>query len=579
MLKLFIDNNEIALDEDFRLEVHRENPLFTKTGDYTYNIDIDLNVPQNSRVYSGIKRIGSHYSVKNRTARLVDGIYTLLQGPEIILSLTGSSASIQIVNNYSALNYLSTSDKRSIRDLDFGFVDVVSAAVKTASKNKIFPAAKYTFPPMLQGDGLTVINKGLPVYDSGFVYDDDASQRGCPFVLYLIERLLEVLGYSVTYNCLRDTKWERLVLCHGYDTNSISQMLPDWDVATFLSEVEKFFNVIFFVDSSNAKVSIVNVKSFYSSSSVHYVDSSFVLDSFDRDFSSDGINGFFVSYDSVDYALSGENGMQYADIDHEILDKSIYVNASYEEVSKETYPSFYEKYDDWRIFRDTNRSNLFFKPIKLDDGSYSKVRLNAFGKFIRYADGSAVTLKIIPALITDVEWEVKRDNVVTNGQGVALVPRVYLNDQSEFGFYETLAGQTRHTEDVMRVAFYHGDISLRKTSSTYNTYYSMPMCWNSEYTVGSFKYPWKIQQEELRGAAEMTLELDGHNRRGELEFDNKLSLDFNQCYNISFLTDEFLDPTHIFIISGVKFACKKLVYVWEHLSNTRLVRGEFYRFK
>ena len=56
MTRLFIDGQEVVLPEQFELELITENPYFTRNGEYTYDIDIDLRVPQNRQIYKNIQR-------------------------------------------------------------------------------------------------------------------------------------------------------------------------------------------------------------------------------------------------------------------------------------------------------------------------------------------------------------------------------------------------------------------------------------------------------------------------------------------------------------------------------------------
>ena len=55
MTRLFIDGQEVVLPEQFELELITENPYFTRNGEYTYDIDIDLRVPQNRQIYKNIQ--------------------------------------------------------------------------------------------------------------------------------------------------------------------------------------------------------------------------------------------------------------------------------------------------------------------------------------------------------------------------------------------------------------------------------------------------------------------------------------------------------------------------------------------
>lgn len=54
MTQLFIDGQEVILSEQFELELITENPYFTRKGEYTYDIDIDLRNPNNRMIYQHI---------------------------------------------------------------------------------------------------------------------------------------------------------------------------------------------------------------------------------------------------------------------------------------------------------------------------------------------------------------------------------------------------------------------------------------------------------------------------------------------------------------------------------------------
>ena len=56
MTELYIDGQKVLLNDDFMIDFYRYNPFFSKKGDYTYDIDINLNVPENARIYKHIQR-------------------------------------------------------------------------------------------------------------------------------------------------------------------------------------------------------------------------------------------------------------------------------------------------------------------------------------------------------------------------------------------------------------------------------------------------------------------------------------------------------------------------------------------
>lgn len=74
MTRLFIDGQEVVLSENFELELITENPYFTRNGEYTYDIDIDLRDAHNRSIYQNINRSDVTKGIKNRKATLMSGL-------------------------------------------------------------------------------------------------------------------------------------------------------------------------------------------------------------------------------------------------------------------------------------------------------------------------------------------------------------------------------------------------------------------------------------------------------------------------------------------------------------------------
>ena len=51
MLKLYIDGHPVNISKGTRTDYYEKNPFFTNEGDYTLDIDINLNDPQNAKPY------------------------------------------------------------------------------------------------------------------------------------------------------------------------------------------------------------------------------------------------------------------------------------------------------------------------------------------------------------------------------------------------------------------------------------------------------------------------------------------------------------------------------------------------
>lgn len=142
MTQLYIDNQEVALPEDFTFELIRENNFFTKGGSFTLDISLNLDIPVNARLYRHLNRFTASSKFKNRSARLIVDGRCVLNGTEIILEVNELSASIQLASGNSELNFLVGSDVK-MNTLDLGDVPVISSDDAFWNYFKMYPEANF----------------------------------------------------------------------------------------------------------------------------------------------------------------------------------------------------------------------------------------------------------------------------------------------------------------------------------------------------------------------------------------------------------------------------------------------------
>ena len=156
MTELFIDGVSVVLPAAVEIQVKRENPFFTKNGEYTYDIELALTNAVNARLYNHLHRLNSIKEVKTkRRAVLIADNRVFCDGTEVITGWTEKSVSIQIASGNSELNYFIGSDKL-VSSLDMGSAPMPSAGRKNRLLDKMYPEVEYNLPPVLAGE--TMIN-------------------------------------------------------------------------------------------------------------------------------------------------------------------------------------------------------------------------------------------------------------------------------------------------------------------------------------------------------------------------------------------------------------------------------------
>ena len=115
MIEIYIDNKPVYPDFSGTLEIHDENPLFTKSGSFSYDLTIPLSESHNATQYQWINRINSDFVPDDRPAKIVEDGKVILDGKEIVLEKDARNMKIQIVGGNSELNY---SGKQRLKELD-----------------------------------------------------------------------------------------------------------------------------------------------------------------------------------------------------------------------------------------------------------------------------------------------------------------------------------------------------------------------------------------------------------------------------------------------------------------------------
>ena len=249
MTELFIDGVSAVLPKDFNVTVKRENPMFTKNGEYTYDITLPLGNPTNARLYEHLNRLNSVAEVKTkRRAVLVADNRVYCNGTEIITGWTDDTVNIQIASGNSELNYVIGGD------LQISFLDMKETTLTEGDyspNEKTYPDIDYNLAPVYSNVDGTVLNQwnyyftteDTPNWIPGGVYIPQ------PYLCAYIKELLSAIGYTLDINQLEDTVYKDVYICHTQHTTKWAEMLPGWSVVDFLNEIEKLFNMSLVVNN------------------------------------------------------------------------------------------------------------------------------------------------------------------------------------------------------------------------------------------------------------------------------------------------------------------------------------------
>ncbi len=613
MLRVYINDQELSLGEDFSIELHVTNAFFAEEGNHTYDIDVDLRVPSNAKIFPPEDRLNVVGSGLDFKAKVMDGANCLMTGYAVMLSVERYLLKIQIVDTSS--EGADFTRGLTMRQLDLGeFTNVTKQwALRSLSFSDDYDgvccpvklAGVYNGYPTTPGQSdvfANLVKKGVTDTSLSEFYEGGTSLIVQPRFVSVIDRVFKAFGWTVRYNVLRDyPPTRRMIVVHGFQTNRINEMLPDWKVSDFLKEVERFFNVMFVYNSITHTVDIDWMPSTLNrSGKLTEVPDGVVLGMTDTPKKTfDSSEPFMHDYDGIKYDLPKEIFYKMADLSDAVLKSMELVEYNSFDEMVAAYKNGSLSYKQTRVATFKGAYNLFI-PVQRDGESFFHTGLAIVDDISHIApssdDSYAQSFNICPAEVVPMEMRFNEGYI-----NAAYIP--YARNQGKVSVDPPSGGISEwikdgvpevrdSSKDKLFLAYYVGWERVVYTLRTQgeNPHYAYPQCqvtpyilYNSELYVGGGNTDFSMRYEPLmydfQGKDGFELYDMGLKFRKEHVYSAGMDADLSEKYEIDLLTDGNYDVRSIFLIHGRKFYCKELVYKYEHGLRLPYVTGTFFALK
>lgn len=386
MTILLIDGQPVNLSADTRIEFYDRNPLFSREGQHTLDITIDLGDPQNAYVYRSLHRIDSSRRPYNRAALLYTEKGVIIKGTEIVLEIDDRTAKIQIVSGNSELNYLSGGDK-TIHQLDLGEITTLTPAIALATLTD--PDSPFVCPPVCAKNKFTmsgtfmyldteddIIYNEMKFSNGVAAYTDDVVFAPQPYLHVMVKKVIEALGYTVKSNFIAtDHALSKLILINGYHSTFYANMMPDIPVDDFLTMVENFTGCVIVVDQAEKTVEILQKNFFYDNAATEEILPSDIIGEIQRKYDEDSPDGLL--YHNVSYDFPKTETYNYWSIDKELWE-SLAIEDCPDDSANYSDPAFKEHF--MNVWRHINNDTVPTQRKTPD------TVINAYNKSIVYKD-------------------------------------------------------------------------------------------------------------------------------------------------------------------------------------------------
>lgn len=422
-----------------------------------------------------------------------------------------------------------------------------------------------------------------------------------PYLMYYIEKLPELLGYTLKFNVLRsDTRAMCEYLLNTVDSLNYSDMLADLTLTEFIDSIENSFNVIFLVDKKDKSISIHNFNSNFENKSVESLQ---IINGYERDFSPSN-NSVKLNFTRIKYNLPDNNYYRYHSISDDILNKceiKEFDNMAALEAFVQTLDAYWS--DKYLLLRDLEKSRdwIAIRPFGLYPNTASGTfytrwalqywQLIHVNKFYPVGEsGTDLELKIIPAVCTEAVKHAKF-SADANDFGelkyqIAVSSNEYYKTDS-LGLIEKI--ESTDTEkprlSYLEVALYAGKTRMYRPNATLAQYTSkykadyffsyndlLPDFLKSEYHnidediwLTNFLQPLLTTTLSLKGASGLW---DDYKQQSIV--DTSKEYIFNFIYNGQDVTNKFEVENLLYVAVKFEREIKK---------NNNLVKGTFFRLK
>ena len=594
MTELIIDGTHAVLPQDFSVSVKRENPLFTKNGEYTYDITLQLSNPTNASLYGHLNRLTSVTEVRSeRKAVLIADNRVYCNGTEVITAWTDDTVSIQIASGNSELNYIIGGD------LMIAFLDMketVPATGDYSPNEKTYPESEYNLAPVYSDTESRVLNQW------GFFYTDNATPQWMddgvyipqPYLCAYIREVLAALGYTLTENSLEDTVLKDLYLCHTQHTSKWCEMLPGWSVLDFLEQIEITFNMVFVIDARTRRVRLLFRNEFFSGVTTLHVQQ--VKDEYEAEVEEEPDVEDAAACD-VAYNLGSDSFWKYACLNDAIRQAAKYdtIPVDYEATDTDRISRWFREEEHARtdtIYTDdvTGRQYLYMGSVFEEVSKWPVyVMVDQFAELTRKDPVNEFTPEIRPACPVQAKTY-KYESAASAGvlyEYAVWVPSPgsvsqtadeegdgSIVDMIENGVTES--DGENESKSPLALAFYTGDMTIEYTGAGQNVNAAQriryPVPYIDEYAilpVCGTEQRRRYYKTNSVGASLRLAALD------ELCYLGSYDIDYRQEITVESYDPNIYDPRMIFEIRNKRYVCKEMEYTLEADGRKGAWKGTF----
>lgn len=625
-------------DSSSKIKITYENQYVTDSGSYTYEISFPMAIMVNRTLFGNVQRFDVKKKISDfEECRLYVDNRLIISGKGTVTGITNETVKVQIVGGKSRIKYNSKFEDHYIDEITFPDV-VLDSGIQsgfytdyrlnniikhnTSTDNKDFGDMIFinlSKDSFVGQKGVCALN---PIYDETnniiansinvTPFDtcvvNGINHKGTwahmyniavqPNLMYVLKKVLEYEGYTITENDFDIDPWNRLLVATATKTTKIEHALPHWTVYYFLDEIRKLFNASIVFDEIEKTVSILSTNELFNNKSIEQE----VADDFTVEHDDDGLQNLATS--NIEYAFDASTNHEWREVISNDVQKKftlkkydskdLLLTAAKSMSTKDRRTTLFQVGNDYYIFAVMSNND----DPDSDNTSEQLIQCGYFSPIIRDIDSDDyVDLNICPAAFVrmykhyqaEPKWITALDLMGSDTK--VYVPSV--SNDKESGYEDMTEDENGDYYVSVQDAMENGVDTDEGTENEGNDT-KMPVMFQSPHVVTDLKglqnvdipqakygtdcYPVTYSDSRINAWSKLD---SGSLSLSQLPYslgllEKEYNVDKNNEIEIQFITEEIPDPAYIYTFHNKRYICAKIEMEVTEKGIDPLKTGYFY---
>lgn len=247
-MEITINGQQAYLKKNTSFEYISENPLFTGSDSYTLTITFPLkDCPQNIRIFGHLHRQDVEKNKVVFDCDIRDKEF-FKSGSIIITQISETEVKTQFLEGRSEQNFDDTFDDVYLNQLSLGYPDAEQRKPSTYDTYYAwrtgYPARNWVALPWVNNTSGNMQN-AVQKDDNGnfqWVNDRYSVLTYQPFLMYILNKICEVMGYKGHFEEILNSQFRHLLICNTLPSTwgawDFAIALPHWSLTEFFEQLE-----------------------------------------------------------------------------------------------------------------------------------------------------------------------------------------------------------------------------------------------------------------------------------------------------------------------------------------------------